>query len=249
MSKEAPVCFVIAPIGEDDSETRQRSDRVLKHIITPAVQECGYRVERADLMPKAGMITGQVVHLLRDAPLVVADLSEHNANVFYELAVRHALRRPFIQLIRKGDRIPFDVSDVRTITYDHHDLQNAEDTRGEIVRQARALQQDTSPVETPLSQALGTVDLQQSTIPTEKTLGELLVAVTDLRVKFGDLEAVMRVGAPPAGLSREFLLEVNQLVSSLVQNDSSGEDARPELRPLLDSLSRHCRREMLREER
>ena len=52
----------------------------------------------------------------------MADLSFSNPNAFYELGVRHVFRLPTIQLIRKGDKIPFDVSQGRTITIDTSDV-------------------------------------------------------------------------------------------------------------------------------
>src|ERR1051326_702264 len=76
-------CFVISPIGERGSQTRKRSDKVLNQIIRPAVKECGYKVFRADEIDQPGLITSQVVrHIIEDA-LIVADLTERNANVFY----------------------------------------------------------------------------------------------------------------------------------------------------------------------
>ena len=77
-------CFVIAPIGEPESETRKRSDQILKHVISPAAIECGYSTTRADQISEPGMITSQVIQHVVDDPLVVADLTERNPNVFYE---------------------------------------------------------------------------------------------------------------------------------------------------------------------
>ena len=84
-------CFVIAPIGEAESDTRKRSDQVLRHIIRPAVEVCGYQAIRADEIDKPGVITSQVIQHVVGDPLVVADLTETNPNVFYELAIRHAI--------------------------------------------------------------------------------------------------------------------------------------------------------------
>jgi len=84
-------CFVIAPIGQEESETRNRSDLVLKHIIKPAAEECGYKAVRADEISEPGIITTQVIQRLIDDDLVIADLTERNPNVFYELAIRHAI--------------------------------------------------------------------------------------------------------------------------------------------------------------
>ena len=140
-------CFVIAPIGESDSDTRKRSDQVLKHVIRPAVLECGYEAIRADEIDKPGIITSQVIQHIVNDPLVVADLTERNPNVFYELAIRHALKTPFVQIIKKGERIPFDVAGTRTVHVDHKDLDSVEDARKEIIKQVRSLEKDTSELE------------------------------------------------------------------------------------------------------
>ena len=99
-------CFVIAPIGDPESQIRKRSDQVLKHVIGPAVASCGYRALRADQISEPGMITSQVIQHIVEDPLVVADLTDRNPNVFYELAIRHAIRRPLVQLIKKGNKSP-----------------------------------------------------------------------------------------------------------------------------------------------
>src|ERR1039457_5304175 len=97
-------CFVICPIGEDGSSARFRSDMVMRLIIKPAVEACGFGQKdiRADEIPKGGMITTQVIERLVDADLVIADLTDSNPNVFYELAVRHVVRKPLILLIERG---------------------------------------------------------------------------------------------------------------------------------------------------
>jgi len=115
--KTSKSCFVIAPIGKPDSETRRRSDHVFEHIIKPVTKALGYSVLRADHMPEPGLITRQVISAVVDADLVVADLSEHNPNVFYELSLRHALGRPVVHIIREGEEPPFDNKDVRAVPY------------------------------------------------------------------------------------------------------------------------------------
>jgi hypothetical protein len=79
---------------------RRRSDQLFLHSISPAAAECGYApVHRADDLGRPGLIATQIMeHLLR-SDLVIADLSDHNPNVLYELAVRHFVARPVVQLI------------------------------------------------------------------------------------------------------------------------------------------------------
>jgi hypothetical protein len=116
------LCFVICPIGEDSSIERKHSDLLLRHLIEPVVDAFGYKVIRADKIEKSGLITQQIFENLVKADLCIADLSFNNPNVFYELGVRHMSQLPTIQVIKKGDKIPFDVSHGRTIIIDTSDV-------------------------------------------------------------------------------------------------------------------------------
>ena len=78
------ICFYVTPIGDPDSEQRQHADLFLNSIIEPAVEEFGLKVVRADQIGKPGMITAQTIEHVIRARLVIADLSFHNPNVFYE---------------------------------------------------------------------------------------------------------------------------------------------------------------------
>lgn len=149
------ICFVISPIGEIGSEARNHADLVLNHLVAPALEELGLTPVRADNISKPGMITNQVMEHLVRAKLVIADLSFANPNVYYELAVRHAARRPAVQLTRSSDRLPFDVGQFRTVVMDMTDIYTLipqlDLHRAEIARQARAAIDGTSDVESPIS--------------------------------------------------------------------------------------------------
>src|SRR5262249_5776150 len=112
------MAFYITPIGEPGTEQRQHSDLFLGSIVEPALESLKLTVVRADKIDRPGVITKQVIEYLMKARLVIADLSYHNPNVFYELAVRHMLKKPVVQLMRSLDKIPFDVNQVRTISID-----------------------------------------------------------------------------------------------------------------------------------
>ncbi len=112
------VCFYITPIGNEDSEIRKHSDLMLENIVVPALEEFGLNVVRADKISKPGMITKQILKYITNSKLVIADLSFHNPNVFYELAIRHMKGLPTVHLIRAADSVPFDISGFRTIKLD-----------------------------------------------------------------------------------------------------------------------------------
>lgn len=189
-------CFVIAPIGEPESDERRRSDQILKHIIKPAAKECGYSATRADEISEPGIITSQVIQRIVNDPLVIADLTGRNPNVFYELAIRHALRKPLVQMIRKGDAIPFDVAATRVVLVDHHDLDSVEAAKMEITKQIRAAEKDAANVDTPISVALDLQLLKQSDDPEKRSLADLMSMVAEVRTSVAGIEKVI------AGISR-----------------------------------------------
>jgi hypothetical protein len=167
-------CFVIAPIGEEGSPARIRSDKVFRHVIKPVCDECGYSALRSDIEPTPGMIGHQIIsHLLRD-DLVIADLTGLNANVFYELAIRHMVRKPVVQLIRKGETLPFDITQSRTIFLDHTDLDSVEACRREMIDQIHEMERDPDLVENPVSQAVRIEDLGESEDPKERRDADIL---------------------------------------------------------------------------
>lgn len=206
MTKEDKSCFVISPIGDDDSETRRRSDQVLRHIIRPAVEACGYVATRADEIDKPGIITTQVIQRIVDDQLVVADLTESNPNVFYELAIRHAIRKPLIQMIYKEERIPFDVAGTRIIYFDHQDLDSVENTKESIIEQINSIDDDEQ-METPISVSLDLQLLKQSEDPKERSLADLFALVSELRSSLNKLEI--------EGTSKQDALNTKKLLEEL----------------------------------
>src|SRR5262249_7372527 len=154
------------------SPERQRADNILNEIITPAAP--GYRVVRADKIGEPGHIAMQIIQHILDAELVVADLSSHNPNGFYELAVRHATRKPVLHLIGTGERIPFDVAQQRTIVFDVTDLRSARQAREALAQQIAAVEANPENFDNPLSMALGVLDLRRSTLTADQVLAHLL---------------------------------------------------------------------------
>ncbi len=188
------VCFIIAPIGSPESETRRRSDQILRHLIRPTVEALGYTAVRADEISEPGIITSQVIQHVIDDPLVVADLSEWNPNVFYELAIRHAIRKPLVQLIRKDEKIPFDIASMRTISFDHRDLDSVEEAKAEMKRQCESALKPNATIDSPISATIDLQALRQSADPEDRTLADLVATVNDLR----SMMSLMTHGAKPS---------------------------------------------------
>lgn len=168
--KTNKTCFVISPIGKPESDTRKRSDQIMRNIIRPAVEEKGYEAIRADEISEPGIITNQIIQHVVDDALVIADLTEHNPNVFYELAVRHVFRKPFIQIIKIGEDIPFDVAAQRTVLIDSQDPVNGEEAKNKIIEQITYLEGDSPALESPISVALDSRRHLRSSFPGASSL-------------------------------------------------------------------------------
>lgn len=125
-------CFVVCPIGEEGTETRKRSDQILKHIIAPVCESEGYEVVRVDKINDSDSINQTIIKHLNESDLVIADLTDHNSNAFFETGYRTALGKPLIQLTQEGEKLPFDVSGTRTIFYNLSDLDKTETTKQKL---------------------------------------------------------------------------------------------------------------------
>ncbi len=148
-------CFYITPIGDENSEQRQHADFMMEFIIEPALKEFGLKVVRADQMAKPGMIGKQVIEHILKSRLVIADLSFHNPNVFYELCLRHTTRLATVQVIRAADKIPFDLNQYRTVpveTSNPYTLYPKLQTyTAQIANQVRRALQDSESGDNPVS--------------------------------------------------------------------------------------------------
>jgi hypothetical protein len=202
-----PMCFVIGPIGAAGSEIRKAADNVLKYVIKPAAESCGYRLLRADKISDPGLITHQIIKQLRDADLVVADLSQGNPNVFYELAVRHALRKPVVCLIPPGERPPFDVADVRAVPL-HLDVPGLEETtKPELISEINAWKAGNraSASINPITAAIEIIELERSHATADQMLSMVVNAVSALSVTVDKHRDQVRT---EVGLLKEALFRV-----------------------------------------
>jgi hypothetical protein len=174
MAAEENICFVIAPIGEPDSDIRRRSDVICKYIIEQAAAHCGYKAIRTDQISEPGLITTQVIQHLVNDPMVVADLTARNPNVYYGLAVRHALRKPFIQLIQKGNRSRLILRGCAPFPVDHQDVAVAEEAKAEIIRQMKSMEGEDATIDSPISVAVDIGILKGSGNPLDRQLADVL---------------------------------------------------------------------------
>jgi len=181
-------CFIIAPIGEAESAIRKASDKVLRHIIRPTTEALQYKTIRADEIADPGLITMQVIQHLVEDDLVIADLSGHNPNVFYELAIRHVVRKPIVQIIAAGEGIPFDIAGSRTIVFDLADPDSILACKDSLEAQIRATETNSNAVDNPISVALNLSEARNLRKPEEKKDDEMLSLLFEIRSSIEKIE-------------------------------------------------------------
>jgi tetratricopeptide (TPR) repeat protein len=136
--------FVVRPFGVKNGID---FDRVHRELLTPVLAAHGIDAETTGAFAQAGNIRADMFAQLVIADLVIADISIHNANVYYELGIRHALRDRATILIRaRGDDVPFDLRTDRYLEYPADNPAMASAEFAEAVRQTVAGTRADSPV-------------------------------------------------------------------------------------------------------
>jgi hypothetical protein len=112
VSEEPGKVFVVMQFSEPYQELYQ-------DVIQPVTRDFGLEAHHAGEVFGPGIILDDIVHDINEAKIVVAEITEQNQNVFYELGYAHALRKPTILLAEKNKDLPFDVSGYRCLFYEN----------------------------------------------------------------------------------------------------------------------------------
>ena len=121
MTHRRPLCFVLMPFGKKPGRGGALIDfdAVFRDLIAPAVEQAGLEPLRADEEQAGGVIHKPMLERLILCEYAVADLTTANANVFYELGLRHGVRAGSTVLVfaQGAGPLPFDVAALRGLPY------------------------------------------------------------------------------------------------------------------------------------
>lgn len=135
-------CFIVCPIGDKNSNERNRSDKLYRHIICPVCREAGFEPIRVDRLNRPDSITENIIEHLSLDDVVIADITGRNPNVFYEIGYRMALKMPIILMREDGERIPFDMVIIRSFEYNLSDLDSVDELKGRLVKTMKQITAD-----------------------------------------------------------------------------------------------------------
>jgi hypothetical protein len=176
----AKKCFVICPIGEEGTDIRKNADRLFNYIVTPIVRELGYdNVHRADLFQMPGLITNQIITLINEADLIIADVTENNPNVFYELGFSNTRNKPTILMKYKNSEIPFDIQNSRIIFFDF-DIESVEKAKEELKNQIKSIEKNGE-FYNPINIAFSVQKMQSSNDPLKYIISEMYNEIKEIK--------------------------------------------------------------------
>lgn len=112
MSKK---CFVIMPFSKTTEKHDEEYWNEFFITIKKIMEENGYICSRSEVGPYK--IFAQIVEKIEESDIVIAVLTDFNANVWYELGIRHTLKNGTIMLLQEGEKAPFDINDFGIIFY------------------------------------------------------------------------------------------------------------------------------------
>lgn len=108
-------CVVLTPFKDP-------FDTYFVSIIKPAINTAKLNAVRGDSLFRPSPIMADVWQMIQECKVLIADLTEKNANVFYELGLAHALGKPVVLLADNLGDVPFDLQSLRVIIYDKTSL-------------------------------------------------------------------------------------------------------------------------------
>lgn len=112
---EGDECFVMMPFGNPVGHHYEK-------LFVPAIKEAGLVPRRADDgIFGSGRIMEQIWTGVERAKVLIAELTDRNPNVFYELGIAHALKKPVVLVAAQIDDVPSDLRHVRVVLYNRFD--------------------------------------------------------------------------------------------------------------------------------
>ncbi len=215
-------CFIIMPFSKavnGENELKKLDlDYIYKDMIKKSVDEFEmdgkkYFNEVLRYEERVGSIIKGIVQKIKDADLVIADLTGLNPNVMYELGVRHALKRGTIMLTQNFNYFPSDLRDYMTIEYNysvniHEQPHNYDTFKQDLHRSIEELLKSEK-TDSPVLEYLNKKELYQNEVEV-KSLKEMAIQLNALFEDFNEISSLIH--------EFESLPEVNEALARELLN-------------------------------
>lgn len=196
---EKPVCFVIMPIADMPEYEAGHFNRVYEHLIKPAILEAGFRPLRADDTAKTDYIVAGIIQQIIQSEIMICDISGRNANVMYELGMRHAYNKP-VAIIKddKTSRI-FDIQGLRHTEYSSS--LRIDSTKKDIIKIAQSIRETADPNNKDVNSMVRLANIRAAEPPSATELsGETSLILSSLKTISSRLDAI---SSKPVSLNKD----------------------------------------------
>lgn len=218
-------CFVISPIGEEGSDIRRRADQVFKYIVEPVCAECEFEAIRVDMINQADSITQTIIDYIVSSDLVIADITGHNPNAFYEMGYRASTGKPMIHLKEKNEKIPFDIAGIRAFDYDLADLDSVSEIKDRLTKTIKSIDFEclTSALMAEETVVSESKNVNSQLLP---VLYEIQDEITKLRKEIHDkdtetIQTIVKASMPTMPVEDPNMSLMKVLLPELIRNPSS----------------------------
>jgi hypothetical protein len=226
---ESKKAFILMPFTESLND-------VYDFLIKGALVEAGYQVKRADDIKSQSNILEDIIKGILESDLIVADLTDSNANVYYELGIAHALQKKVVLITQEIDELPFDLKSYRVIGYSTH-FSRMSEAKTELHQLAQEASNGTLPFGNPVKDYGKTQDVSKSISPIvvhdsndeESDLG-FLDHIVQVEENFEDLTEIVKVVGRK--LVDELTPEINKTSQILTTNNLTTKQRRNVIREL-----------------
>lgn len=184
-------CFVIMPVSTTKSCTEDEWTGIFEHMIKPTVtgSRLGFDCERAK--PLTSAFIRDILEGLNRADVVIADLTDRNPNVCYELGIRHTLKKRTILIAQNMDDVPSDLQSYWVVTY-KKDLTGAEEFKKRVREILREMQKDPDKPDSPVADFLEHKNIDLLSTQKSDNYKKLTALVSELSENLDHTERVFK---------------------------------------------------------
>ncbi len=192
-------CFVIMPISETKSCTEEEWTHIFDQMIKPAVtgSKLGFTCDR--VKPMTGNLIKDILNELNTADVVIADLTDRNPNVFYELGVRHTLRNRTILVAQNEDDIPSDLQSYWVVIYEKG-LAGVENFKRKIREILKGMRDNPEKADSPVFDFLIAKNITLLSQEKSATVKKLTALLSELSYNLKQIDTVLKTANKNRGL-------------------------------------------------
>jgi hypothetical protein len=195
-------CFVIMPISGTKSCTAEEWTGIFEHMIKLAVtgSRLGFECERAK--PRSGAFIKDILEGLNKSDVVIADLTDRNPNVCYELGIRHTLKNRTILIAQNMDDVPSDLQSYWVVIY-QKDLTGASEFKRKVRDILKEMQKDPEKPDSPVADFLHLKNIDLLAFEKTENLKKLTALISELSYNITFVDRILHTVEESEELRKE----------------------------------------------